>query len=99
MVSLGKGDGFYYQVVIFLALALKERRKHRLTLWASLFFGAFSVLFTDLFATFTPYYVFSNLFTNMSLVEIQENFFLNFAILCDDLSFFSLCQLSIKFGY
>ena len=27
VVSLGKGDGFYYQVVIFLALALKERRK------------------------------------------------------------------------
>ena len=26
VVSLGKGDGFYYQVVIFLALALKERR-------------------------------------------------------------------------
>lgn len=37
VVSLGKGDGFYYQVVIFLALALKERREHRLTLWASLF--------------------------------------------------------------
>ena len=32
VVSLGKGDGFYYQVVIFLALALKERREHRLTL-------------------------------------------------------------------
>ena len=76
MVSLGKGDGFYYQVVIFLALALKERREHRLTLWASLFFGAFSVIFTDLFATFTPFYVFNNLFTNMTLSEIQENFFL-----------------------
>ena len=34
VVSLGKGDGFYYQVVIFLALALKERREHRLTIWA-----------------------------------------------------------------
>ena len=67
VVSLGKGDGFYYQVVIFLALALKERREHRLTLWASLFFGAFSVIFTDLFATFTPFYVFNNLFTNMTL--------------------------------
>ena len=76
VVSLGKGDGFYYQVVIFLALALKERREHRLTIWASLFFGAFSVIFTDLFATFTPYYVFNNLFTNMTLSEIQENFFL-----------------------
>ena len=76
VVSLGKGDGFYYQVVIFLALALKERREHRLTLWASLFFGAFSVIFTDLFATFTPFYVFNNLFTNMTLSEIQENFFL-----------------------
>ena len=72
VVSLGKGDGFYYQVVIFLALALKERREHRLTLWASLFFGAFSVLFTDLFATFTPFYVFNNLFTNMTLGEIQD---------------------------
>ena len=76
VVSLGKGDGFYYQVLIFLALALKERREHRLTLWASLFFGAFSVIFTDLFATFTPFYVFNNLFTNMTLSEIQENFFL-----------------------
>lgn len=37
IVSFGKGDGFYYQVIIFLGLALKERRKHRLTLWASLF--------------------------------------------------------------
>ena len=76
VVSLGKGDGFYYQVVIFLALALKERREHRLTIWASFFFGAFSVIFTDLFATFTPFYVFNNLFTNMTLSEIQENFFL-----------------------
>ena len=97
MVSLGKGDGFYYQVVIFLALALKERREHRLTLWASLFFGAFSVLFTDLFATFTPFYVFNNLFTNMSLGEIQENFLPKFAILCDDLPILSLCQLSFQF--
>ena len=76
IVSLGKGDGFYYQVIIFLGLALKERRKHRLTLWASLFFGAFSVIFTDLFATFTPFYVFNNLFVNMTLGEIQENFLL-----------------------
>lgn len=57
-------------------MALKERRKHRLTLWASLFFGAFSVIFTDLFATFTPFYVFNNLFVNMTLGEIQENFLL-----------------------
>lgn len=76
VVSLAKGDGFYYQVIVFLSLALKERREHRLTLWASFFFGAFSVIFTDLFATFTPFYVFNNLFTNMTLVEIQENFLL-----------------------
>ncbi|MFR5847604.1 MAG: hypothetical protein ACLUFP_07005 [Streptococcus salivarius] len=58
---IGKGDGFYYQVVIFLALALKERREHRLTLWASLFWS-FLGYFTDLFATFTPYYVFNNFY-------------------------------------
>ena len=40
------------------------------------FFGAFSVIFTDLFATFTPFYVFNNLFVNMTLGEIQENFLL-----------------------
>ena len=49
MVSLGKGDGFYYQVVIFLALALKERREHRLTIWASLFFWSLSRLFLQIY--------------------------------------------------
>ena len=84
MVSLGKGDGFYYQVVIFLALALKERREHRLTIWASLFFGAFSVIFTDLFATFTPYYVFNNLFTNMSFeLRFKKTSSSNLLSLCD----------------
>ena len=76
MVSLGKGDGFYYQVVIFFSFGLKGTAEHRLTLWASLFFWSLLGSFTDLFATFTPFYVFNNLFTNMTLGEIQENFLL-----------------------
>ena len=70
VVSFGKGDGFYYQVVIFLALALKERRGPRLALWASPFFWAFSGLFPDLFSPFPPYYCFRKLFTKMGLGEI-----------------------------
>ncbi len=54
VVSLGKGDGFYYQVVIFLALALKERREHRLTLWASLFFWSLLGSFYRFICDFYP---------------------------------------------
>ena len=97
MVSLGKGDGFYYQVVIFLALALKERQEHRLTLWANLFLEPSQFLFTDLFATFTPFYVFNNLFTNMTLGGDSRKLLAQIVILCDGLPILSLYQLSFQF--
>lgn len=58
VVSLGQGDGFYYQVLIFLALALKERREHRLTLWASLFLEL-SRLFLQIYLRLLPHFMYS----------------------------------------
>lgn len=69
---------FYYQFVIFISLALFERRGQRMTIEASLFFGSYAVIFTDLFARFAPLYVFDNLLTGMSLSAIQANSFLRF---------------------
>lgn len=69
-------NGFCYQLVVFLGLAFMERNRQRMMILGSLFFGAYPVIFTDLFARFTPIYVFDNLFPNVSLTQIRGNFFL-----------------------
>lgn len=69
-------DRFYFQIIVFLGLALHERIHHRITFLGSFFFGVYPVIFTDLFSRFTPVYVFNNLLSTVTLADIQGNFIL-----------------------
>lgn len=75
-LSFFKLDSFYYQIIVFLTISILERPWQRVSLWGSFFFGVYPVIFTDLFARFTPVYVFANLFPTMSLPEIRNNYVL-----------------------